>query len=457
MKQIWQTVEQFHMLNQGDRVLLGVSGGPDSMALLHLMNGCRERYGVQLFVVHVNHQLRREAAEEAAYVQHICRQWDIPFRLFSADVAAYADEHGMSLEQAGHEVRYACFREAADEWHINKLALGHHRDDRAESLLMHLIQGCGLDGLCAMPPKDKWLNDTDKEHEREIIRPLAQVGKQELMEYCNHHHLQYFVDSTNLEAGCLRNQIRLELLPQLRRYNPQITDAILRLQDNCAADADYLVQTTEALWKQYGAFQDGFVMFPADVLAEQHTALQRRLLRLLYEKLNGTTVNLTYRQMEQMLHIALQSSGSQQIHLADDVVFVRQYDTLLFRKADEANQLELSAEKYVLHCELLSSSADWMNSSPQSNSEVFVDADKLTGKLTVRNRKPGDKLSMPYGHKKLKDFFIDQKVPAERRNTIPIILSDEEIIWIPGYYTAHRVRITDETTRVCRLRCSILD
>ncbi len=482
MKQVWHTIEQFHILEQGDRILLGVSGGPDSMALLHLLNCCREQYDVQLFVVHVNHQLRPEAATEAAYVQDMCNQWEIPFRLFSVDVTTYAEEHGMSLEQAGHEVRYACFRQAAREWQINKLAVGHHRDDRAESLLLHLIQGCGLDGLTAMPPKDLWNNDsvnTDLEDDqpRWIIRPLAQVGKQELIQYCDVHQLHYFVDSTNLEPGCLRNQIRLELLPQFRQYNPKITDALLRLQDSCAVDADYLQQHTEVIWKQYGMITGDNVKFPADILREQHPAIQRRLLRAMYQALTCTIADLTYRQMEQMLHIALQQHGSQQMDLADSVIFAREYDILLMRRTmsgkipnkiqnktqtkTQKRTWEASTQHYVLYCEPVTEPTVWRDSRSASNWEIFVDADQLSDNLIIRTRQAGDRLRMPYGHKKLKEFFIDKKIPASQRDQIPLILSKgsqgEEIIWIPGYYTAHCVKITDSTARAYRLRCQIVD
>ena len=315
MKQVWRTIEQYEMLQSGDNVLLGVSGGPDSMALLHLLYSSQERLGIHLFVVHVHHGLRPEAEEEASYVQEQCAIWGIPFRLFRIDVAAWAQENGMSLEQAGHEARFACFREMAEAWQIDKLALGHHKDDRAESSLLHLIRGCGLDGLAAMPPKDGW-----------IIRPLAQVSKGELLHYCEAHHLHYFTDSSNLEPECLRNQIRLELLPQLREYNPRIVDALLRLQECCSADTDYLEQSTEQIWRQYGSCAGGCVQFPATVWQAQHTAIQRRLLQQLYRQLTGSGENLTFRQIEQMEHIARGIEGSQQLSLFGGAVFYRRYD-----------------------------------------------------------------------------------------------------------------------------------
>ncbi len=447
LKQVWQTIEQFDMLAQGDRVLLGVSGGPDSVALLHLLDDCRERYGLQLFVVHVNHKLRPAAEEEARYVERLAQDLHLPCRVFAEDVAAYAAQHGLSVEQAGHEVRFACFRQAAQEWQCNKLALGHHRDDRAESVLLHLIQGCGLDGLTAMPPKDGWL-----------IRPLAQVSKQEIVQYCQQQGWRYYIDQTNLQADCLRNQVRLELLPQMRQYNPQIAEALVRLQEICGADADYLEQCTAALWRQYGQQTADKVLFPADILRQQHKALQRRLLRFCYRQLVGSEVNLSFAQTEQMLAIVLQRQGSQQCDLADAVRFFRRYDQLGLERKQPAEPAGYCyswnmQQPLILPFGEMGATMTAQQCAIDNRYQALVDADKLAA-LEVRSRLPGDvvQLAGKQGHKKLKKFFIDKKVPAAERSQLPLVVSDGEIVWIPGYFLADCVKITGETKRFCILQ-----
>ena len=447
MKQVWQTIEQFHMLEAGDRVLAGVSGGPDSIALLHLLDSCRDRYGFELFVVHVNHRLRPEADGEAQYVQQFCEQKQIPFQLFAEDVADYAKQYGMSLEQAGHEVRHTCFRKAAEAWNITKLALGHHGDARAESVLLHLVQGGGLDGLTAMPPKDGWL-----------IRPFAFVQKKDLVQYCEQYSLQYFTDATNLEPGCLRNQIRLEVLPQLKAYNPQITESLLRLQESCGADADYLAQCTETLWRQHGSREEEQAVFPADVLREQHIAMQRRVLRCMYRQVRGSEQNLSFGQTEQMRQIAMTNDGSQELHLADGLLFVREYNRLcVTRKLEKTSDYQylwhIGEELFVPESECVFKAELDLTSETAGAEVLDVDYSRISLPLTIRNRKPGDVLKMPFGRKKLKDFFIDKKIPASRRDRIPVVLSGSEIIWIPGYYKADCVRINDETEQICRLSC----
>lgn len=431
-------------------MLLGVSGGPDSVALLHILAGGCQRYGVQLFVAHVDHRLRPEAAREAVYVQRLAEAWHLPFRLFQVDVRALAAQKGLSLEQAGHEARFACFHQAAEAWQIDKLALGHHRDDRAETVLLHLIQGCGLDGLAAMPPKDGWL-----------IRPLAQVSKQELVQYCQRQGLEYFVDSTNLEPGCLRNQIRLELLPQLRQYNPSIGDALLRLQESCSADADYLAQCTAQLWRQHGVCEDAQALFPAPVWRLQHQALQLRLLRCLYRELTGSEANLTFRQTEQMARLARQTQGSRQLSLPGGVVFFRRYDWLGVEWKRQAPspysfRWELGRELQLPQwsCRFSAVRAD-QPLPAQGLWQVLVDADCLEEPLQIRSRLPGDTVQPlgMQGHKKLKKFLMEKKIPSAERAALPLVVSAGEIIWIPGYFLADCVKITENTRRFCLLQC----
>lgn len=461
MRQVWDTIRQFHMLEVGDRVLLGVSGGPDSVALLHILHSKALEYGIQLHVVHINHMLRSEAVDEARYVEQLAKQYAIPFRLYEINVKEYAETNKMSLEQAGHVVRFQCFQDAKAVWKINKLALGHHKNDRAESVLLHMVQGCGTEGLTAMPPVDIWDN-TDGSS---LIRPLANIRKADIQQYCDEHALRYYIDATNLEPDCLRNQIRLELLPNMQQYNPQIVDALVRLQEICSAELDYIDQQTDALWEQYGSLHEHAAQFPAELFCTQHIALQRRLLRCLYQAWVGNTEDLSFAQVEQMRKIALQSNGTQMITLAHGKCFMRQYQQLLVTDIHEPSQEHREIhwnfkEQSVLPIWNGTLSANVNLSEPFVNSNdysnIYVDLDKLDEELLIRTRKPGDRilLSGKGGHKTIKKFFIDRKVPKEVRDTVPIVFSDGEIIWIPGLYAAEHVRITEQTKYICKLSFS---
>lgn len=458
MRQVWDTITQFHMLEAGDRVLIGVSGGPDSVALLHLLYSKIEEYGISIHVVHVNHMLRPEADTEAQYVEALALQYHLPFRLYTVDVRDYAAKHGMSLEQAGHTVRFQCFRDAKTHWNINKLALGHHRDDRAESALLHIVQGCGLDGLTAMPPVDVW----EVQDQSGLIRPLAQVSKEDILQYCKEQALHYFIDATNLEPEYLRNRIRLELLPQMEQYNPRIADALVRLQDSCSADLDYITSQVQDLWEQHGSMHDNSAIFPAEVFRIQHIAIQRRILRLMYQKWNGSTVNLSFAQIEQMRKIAMQNTGTQMLSLSDQAQFLRQYDLLQITAKLTAvvpsdtyiwhigTQAELQIQSGVFSVQ---TGVGHPTASDSQYYTVFVDADCLADQLIVRSRQSGDEIALSgrCGHKTVKKLFIDKKIPKEERDTIPLVLSDDVIVWIPGVYLSETIRITGNTKRICKL------
>lgn len=468
MEQVWRMVERYQMLEAGDRVLVGVSGGPDSVALLDLLYSARSRYGIELFVAHVDHQLRPEAEEEARYVEALSARLGLPFRCFRVDVARLAAERGISLEEAGHTARFACFAEAAAAWQTNKLALGHHRDDRAESVLLHLIRGCGPDGLAAMPPR-----------EGAIIRPLAGVDKAQLAHYCQERQLRYFVDASNLEPCCLRNRVRLELLPCLRAYNPGIVDALLRLSECSADDAACLAARTEELWRAHGSVRGGEARLDARALDGLPTALARRLLRRLYRAAAGDERDLSFAQVEAMRALAAGRGGTRSLSLADGLVFLRCYDCLSVARADartdgaaRARALEaglswkLDTPLALPDGAVLSARVFPRDSQTETERlgrigaehglwQVAADADCLAEILTVRGRRPGDvvqPLGMQ-GHKKLKAYLIDRKVPRETRDQLPLVLSGEEIVWIPGCFLSERVRVTDATERVCLLRC----
>lgn len=449
MEQVWKTIEQSHMFEPGDGVLLGVSGGPDSMALLDILDGKKEDYGIHLYVVHVNHKLRVEAEEEAAYVERICKERSIPFKLFEVDVTAYAKKYHMSFEQAGHEVRFESFRKAGKEWKIDKIALGHHKDDKVETVLMHLIQGAGLEGLAAMPRK-----------EGKLVRPLLETSKQELIAYCEEKGLKYYTDQTNLEEDCLRNRIRLNLLPELEAYNPNIREGILRMEESVSADLDHLEEETEKLMAAYGKTEEGEVSFPIETLKELSLSLKRRVLRRMYRILTGTERNLTFKHTEDMRKLALSEKEGRRLSLPGKVVFTRNYGLVTMRKegalpSDYQYLWDLKEDLLILglgrmHAEKISEKAEEF----QDLYTVFLDTEKITLPLTIRTRKPGDRLEPVgmQGHKSLKKFMIDKKIPKEYRNAIPLVLTDEDIIWIPGCFFGKRAKVTEQTKAYYRLQ-----
>ncbi len=199
-------IEKHKMLEKGDRVLVAVSGGPDSICLLHILYSLREFYNIELSVIHINHLLRgRHADEEEEYVRDLCRDWDIPFYVFRKDIKAISKVKGISIEEVGREVRYNLFFRMKDSHDINKIALGQHGDDNAETILMRILRGTGPSGLAGIPPY----------REDGIIRPLLDSTREEIEEYCRTHKLSPKTDKSNFQPIYFRNKIRLEVLPYL--------------------------------------------------------------------------------------------------------------------------------------------------------------------------------------------------------------------------------------------------
>lgn len=450
---VWErALERYHLLEPGDRILVGVSGGPDSMALLDIVKQAAERYGCFLAVVHVNHCLRGEQADkEADFVRTWCHRQQIPCVVFVRNVALFAKEQGLSTEAAAHEVRFAAFREAAEQFQANKLALGHHQDDRAETVLLHLIQGTGLDGLAALPPQDDW-----------IIRPLIEATKADLLAYCQQEQLPYFLDATNDEMIYLRNRIRHRLLPELvEDYNPQMRQALVRLAITASEDSLFLAEQAQKAWQSCAVCQNDTVMLDLTRWRLLPPALQKRVLRLGYLALQPQAQGLSYQQTEALLRLASEKQGQKQLDLPKRVQAVKSYDTLILKRQTD----NLSPTRYELAWQLPEIlvlpdgsrlMAKWLDvplTYKDDFYQVLLDGERLTGMLTVRNRRPGDKLQPlgMQGKKKLKAYFIDKKVPQADRDRWPLVFNGDELIWLPGLTIAEGYQATSKTQKYCQL------
>lgn len=458
MEQVWRTIEEKELLLPGDYVLVGVSGGPDSIALLHLLWTYSQDKNIRLHIVHLNHQLRGQIAdEETDYVQKLAQQMGLSCSVFSVPVAEYARQNGMSFEQAGHELRFRCFRQVAEETGANKLALGHHSGDKVETILLNLLRGCGPEGLTAMPLQEGW-----------IIRPLLMLDKSQLITYCEQQKLVYYQDATNEEPDCLRNKIRLELLPLLEQeYNPQIKKNLFQLAELSQAEQEDLEQLTISLWQEFGKLREGQAVFPIDIYRKQSQGIQRRLLRYIYTLVKGDNHGLSYRLLENMRCCANGDDGEKQLNLAAGLVFHKSYNYFYIQSKPNAEpkidgyayQWFLAESLFIKEKNYLFSVHEEMPAQEGKGWVVSVDADCLGQTLQVRTRQPGDYLQLVgmNGRKKLKDFLIDRKIPASERSSLPLIIDQEEIIWLPGYFLAEKVRVKETTKKQIYLSCRYVD
>lgn len=423
----------------GQTVVVGVSGGPDSMVLLHLLRTLSEEEGFRVVAAHVNHRFRgAEADAEEELVKRVAKEWGIACETIAIDVPAYIAETGMNPQEAAREKRYEFLRGVARSNAARTIALAHHADDQAETVLMRLLRGSGIGGLAGIPAKRR-----DKD--LELIRPLLRITKCELLEYAARHSIPYAFDSSNADRHYLRNAIRLDLLPVLESYNPQVRASLLRLSEMAAIEDDYMeARVREAFDLTVRRSGDGWTL-DAGEFRRLHVALQRRLIKLILNYAAPACAFMDYERVEEAASaIAAEKPSAVRIDLGAGWICVREYGEAYIgpeRPAAPPFEYEVPGPEFSLSIREAEASflfrrvSGFDGSQPESPWEVYLDEEALRFPLAVRNRRPGDRLDPVglNGSKKVQDMFVDAKVPRSRRDRIPMLADAAgTILWIPG-------------------------
>lgn len=448
LEKVKTSIKKYRMVKKGDTLVVGVSGGADSVALLHILCVLCEEFGFFLHVVHVHHGLRGEEADhDAQFVEHLCKKWDVEYTTFYFDVKAEAKKRGCGEEEAGRILRYRAFRQIANKINGN-IVVAHHRDDQSETVLMRLCRGSGLKGLRGMTPVNG-----------DILRPLLFCSRKEIEEYCEKNELQYCNDRTNEEEIYTRNKIRLQLLPWLEReINPKSGEHIARSAEILGVDEDFLQQEAEKAWKQANVFSEGKDVFLyVSFLKQLHPALRRRVLRLALEHVQKGVSDLSYDHILKLESLLDKETGKK-LSLPNGLCGEIQYEMLrLFlnnMNKDKEFCYKILPEKTIFIKEInkyvrLSFNAEKKQGNLPSIYTNQFDYDKIGDILYCRSRQKGDKLAIGGGHeKKLKDFFIDEKVPANQRDNVPLIACNQDILWAVGYRKSTKFGVDDRTKNI---------
>ncbi|SDE54201.1 tRNA(Ile)-lysidine synthase [Paenibacillus sp. UNCCL117] len=453
-RKVERFIREESLLEQGDGVVVAVSGGPDSVALLHLLFALSEAWGWTLTAAHVDHGYRgAESAEEADFVRRLAAELGIGFRMTRLDMPGYLASSGGNSQAEARALRYEFLHETARELGARKLALAHHADDQAETVLMRMMRGTGLSGLRGIP-----LRRTERE--TELVRPLLRIYKAELIRYCQALSLDYRTDSSNLETKYFRNQIRLEVLPYLARYQEGLSESLNRLAETARAEDDLLHTLTLQQFDENVTVGNGIFSWSAEWFAGLHFALQRRLIKLILSYLAPDTDHADYQRIEQIRSAAVRPQAANfRLPLDSSLTLSREYDRVMlhtmmlppvpyaYEIAEGQTELAIAETGALLHL-------GWFKgeNAPTAGAEsvwrAVFDAVDMSFPLRVRSRLPGDRMSVYglNGSKKVKDIFIDAKVPVRLRERIPIVEDAQgRILWLPGVRRSSLAMVREES------------
>jgi tRNA(Ile)-lysidine synthase len=461
-------IREHRLFDAGDKVLVAVSGGIDSVVLLHALWQMKRKgeLNVLLYVVHVDHGLREESGEDARFVQELAEKWGLPCHVGRFDVAAYAKQHRLSIQVAARDVRYEYFAKVAEEVGATKLATAHQADDQAETVLMRILRGTSIKGLGGIPLRRR-------EAAYEIVRPLLATTREEIEGYARDQGLNYREDASNASTKYLRNKIRIRLLPELEReYNRGVKAGLNQLAAMARDDEALLAELArEAYAKAVEEEVQGRIRVKANVLGVMPLPLQRRVITLILYYLCGHTIQWEHLHVESILKMLGAESPSAELSLPAGIAAWREYDSLLLgERPDLPLQGEAPLEPFTvsfpgthafpeLGFRLEGTVVDGVPPRPRDAWEALFDADELSGScIYIRTWATGDTIRPIglHGTKLISDVFGEAKIPRHRRSRWPLLCLNGEIAWVIGIRRAQIAAVSHNTTRTLVLRATEL-
>jgi len=453
IQKVKKTIDRYQMFDEGDTVVIALSGGADSCALLSIMASLQREYHIKLIVAHFNHGLRgTESDVEEDFCHRLAQKYDVIFeseKLLSAIIPK-----GESPEAYYRNERYRFLKITASKHQAKKVALGHHLNDQAETILLNILRGSGLNGLHGiLPVRDK-----------RFVRPLIDVSRTEILAYLREKRLDYCHDSSNQNVEFLRNRIRLELIPFLKeRFNPQIERGLARMAQMVRRDHEYLNMSVHQLLESDKIqLKEEYTSFSADFFVQLPEALRFRLIKTLLEELIRNGKGIYSSHIHSIVDLVQDKGTGKQISLPFGLTAIKQYDNILIKKIKKADtkdyQYSLSIPGTIDLKErgiIITARKGRINEIDYSSkNEIYLDMDALNGPLILRNRRPGDWFEPlgTNGRKKIKKLFIDQKIPRPERSNMVLLTDDTSVLWVESMHLCNRVKITHKTNQVLILR-----
>jgi len=454
---IKKTIKKYRMLEPGDRVVVGVSGGPDSIMLCHVLHRLRGSYNLTLTVAHLNHGVRgSEAARDEEFVVSFARGLGLPCVVKQENVPAYCREHSRSLQEGAREVRYRFLQDVRLQCRAGKIALGHNADDQAETVMLWLLRGAGLKGLGGMPPVRDGI----------IIRPLIETTREEIEAYLRIRGIDFVTDNSNLKGEYVRNRLRREIFPLLKKdFNPQLVKTLVSTASIISMENEYLDEIAQKKLKAVLASQnESSAVIDCARFAAVPPVIQLRCLRAILVGLKGNLMRIGAAHLYDLMGIMAGAEPHKTLKLPDGIHAEKSYRFLTLTTGPACSTSAFSYQYDAVPKQVVIQETGMRMTftvlqrrsvmALESNAAVAcLDADRVRMPLTVRSAKPGDSfqpLGM-VGKKKIQDLFTDEKIPRAERRRVPLVLFGDEVAWVAGMRINHRLRVTGKTSRVLKI------
>jgi len=482
IEELKDTIHRFGLLAKGDRVVVALSGGPDSVALLYGLLAIQPEFDLKLYVAHLNHKLRgAESDEDERFAKKLAGRLKLKFFSKKIDVKGEAKRKKLGIEESAREIRYRYLENLAIQIKADKIAFGHQADDQAETFLMRLLRGAGGAGLSGIPPK-----------RGKIIRPLIRIRREEIETFLKANQIPYRLDSSNYLTDYFRNKIRLSLLPKIKEeFNPKIVESLNRTADIISLLQEYIEKRCEQIVKHLGISRGSRqrrerknkIILDLKQFAGYDTCLQREMIRFSIKQLKGDLNQLAFESVDRALNLIHRKKSGKKVKLVAKIWLEVSGKELAFYREEKKKynypltlpgEVNLSAGQLSVdsnETQMRSIGKDWgikingeihkgkllsQNLIPQNQNTAFLDWEKLKKPFRLRSRRRGDRfkpLGMK-GTKSLADFLIDAKVPRHLRDEVPILTSKGKIAWVVGYRISDEFKVNQKTKKVLKVTVS---
>lgn len=434
MDKVKKFIKEKKLIDHGEHIVVGVSGGADSVCLLRILHSMKDELDLKITAVHINHMIRKEAVDDEKFVEDLCGKFSIPCISFKIDVKMIAQREKKTLEEAGRKARYDVFYKTMKKYHADKIAVAHHQNDQAETFLYRCARGTGVYGAGAMKEKDGAL-----------IRPLLCVKKQEIIEYLRRAGQTWVEDASNQDDTFARNQIRNQIIPRLESVNEQAVEHIGLLCEDIQEISSYLdIQINDAFSRCVSAMDNGFKICCQE-LAKENPWIQKQIFKKVLEKTAGKKKDLERRHVEDLMRLSYNETGKM-LSLPYKMKAEKSYQYIIVQKDNLSDKQGIEGK---LYCEEVTD----LTNIVENDCIKIIDYDRIVTDVQLRCRKPGDFFTFgtEYKRKSLSRYFIDEKIPRQLRDKIPLVADGSHIVWIVGRRVSEQYKITKSTRRYLKL------